>query len=480
MSTFNEVHYTSLLKGLEVSIIKKSELNGELRYEAEFFRKRYLAEESALSKWKTIQVGEFADVTDGPHGYHIVDESSPVVMLTAKNAKNWFTDREDAEHIAKSVDDANKRSSLAASDIILSTRGTLGFCALVTTEALPANIDQDVARISWRKHESVKPEYVVAYLNSRYGQDHITRQASGMVQQGLPLQKVRRIPVPLLPERVQRSVANTVQAALVRRRNSRAKLVLAEQTLLRTLGLEKWQPPEPLTYTHRSAEVFEAERMDPDYFSPTKLAALHALAAVPHKRLDSHYRAVRDMFAVGKEGRVRNFDVTDALQPVLDDEKEPISAQEIGSTKKIFKAGDVVISRLRSYLREIAVVRTTPGITAVGSSEFVVLRQRPDNTKRLSSETLMVFLRSEPVQTILRFCQDGSNHPRFAEKELLSIPVPDPVLDLVPTIDRLVNESLALRHEAQMLLTQAKSAVENAIEQNEDAALQNLDDIQGS
>ncbi|HPW76289.1 MAG TPA: hypothetical protein PLJ32_09965, partial [Kiritimatiellia bacterium] len=80
-----------------------------------------------------------------------------------------------------------------------------------------------------------------------------------------------------------------------------------------------------------------------------------------------------------------------------------------------------------SYLKEIAVVRTGSAIPAVGSSEFVVLRPK---AKILSPETLAVFLRLTPGQTILAYSQDGSNHPRFAEDVLLSIPVPNAVFDM--------------------------------------------------
>ncbi len=195
---FDEARYRVLLEGLETAVIWKSAINEDFRYEAEFFRKRYLHEDTALSRWQKQMVGEFAHVTDGPHGYHVVDEASPIVMLTAKNAKNWFSERSGADPIAEWVHTINKRSSLEVGDIILSTRGTVGLCALVTEETLPANIDQDVARISWPDKASLLPGFVVAYLNSTYGQDHIARYSSGMVQQGLSLQKVREIPIPIL------------------------------------------------------------------------------------------------------------------------------------------------------------------------------------------------------------------------------------------------------------------------------------------
>lgn len=274
---FDEVRYRALLEGLEVVEIKYSTINEELRYEAEFFQKCYLREESALSTWLKETIGEIAYVTDGPHGYHVVDEASPIVMLTAKNTKDWFSEREGADSIAEWVHTANKRSSLETNDIILSTRGTVGMCALVIEETLPANIDQDVARISWKDKKRFIPGFVVAYLNSAYGQDHITRYASGMVQQGLSLQKVREIPIPILSLSVQKAIANIVIIALNFRRQTILFTQQAEQTLLRALGLENWQPPEPLTYTRSSRDAFAAGRLDAEHFQEKYYAARQAL-----------------------------------------------------------------------------------------------------------------------------------------------------------------------------------------------------------
>jgi type I restriction enzyme S subunit len=161
-----------------------------------------------------------------------------------------------------------------------------------------------------------------------------------------------------------------------------------------------------------------------------------------------------------KGQRVRNFDLSDALEPFLDDDAEPQVAAEIGSTKKRFQSGDVVISRLRSYLREIAVVQTSDVLPTLGSSEFIVLR--PTGTG-ISAETLMVFLRCSLVQTILKWSQDGSAHPRFTEEDLLAIPVPDALLRVQKKIDTLVKESINARRESAQLLDHAKKTVEDMI-----------------
>jgi hypothetical protein len=136
--------------------------------------------------------------------------------------------------------------------------------------------------------------------------------------------------------------------------------------------------------------------------------------------------------------------------------------------KKVLRDGDVAVSRLRAYLKEIAVVRTCDGTPSVGSSEFIVLRPKGEV---ISPEALMVFLRSAPVQTILKWCQDGSQHPRFSEGDLLSIPVPDAVAAVSAELTTIVQQGFAARGRARQLLNAAKRAVEIAIEDSEAAAM---------
>ena len=197
------------------------------------------------------------------------------------------------------------------------------------------------------------------------------------------------------------------------------------------------------------------------------------LAAMPHKLLSERCDAIREMFDPNDPGEiahVRNFDLTDALKPSLDDTMEIVPVEEIGSMKKRMKPGDLAVSRLRSYLREIAVVRTSPEVPTVGSSEFIVLRPHAG----VDSELLMVFLRSFPVQTILKYCQEGNQHPRFNEENLLNIPVPDVLIENTASITQSIRAAHAARQEAQFLLERAKRAVEIAIEEGEAVGMEFL------
>ena len=60
---------------------------------------------------------------------------------------------------------------------------------------------------------------------------------------------------------------------------------------------------------------------------------------------------------------VRNYDLTDALNPFLDNTANSINPASIESTKKHIQKGDLVVSRLRSYLREIAIHKSVANDT---------------------------------------------------------------------------------------------------------------------
>lgn len=83
----------------------------------------------------------------------------------------------------------------------------------------------------------------------------------------------------------------------------------------------------------------------------------------------------------------------------------------------------------------------------------------------------VVFLRSQPVQTILKYCQEGNQHPRFSENNLMEIPFPDGLVRHSEVIIAQIRQAHLARQGAQTLLAKAKRAVEVAIEEGEPAAM---------
>jgi hypothetical protein len=443
------------------STVKLSALAAGLRLDAEYYQPLYLSDTKRLNRLPSVQLKALGFVTDGIHSGPEVAEVGGVPYVAAKSVTDHGLAMGDVLRITDRQHAANARTSLEVHDVLVTTTGTIGWAAVVRQEDLPANIDRDVGLVRLIAPSSIDPYFLVTFLNCEYGRFQTSREATGNVQQHLFIDKLRELRIPLL--QCADEVSRQTRAAYDKRRKSAACIEAAETRLTEALGLGHLDLTSQKTYIRHFRDLRAGNRFGAEYYMPCKQRVLDALAKLPHRTIAGHAPAIREMWdptRASKAEVVRNFDVTNALEPFLDDDAEPQRAADIGSAKKRFQTGDVVISRLRSYLKEIAIVRTSEALPAVGSSEFIVLRPTGHG---LSAETLMVFLRCPLVQTILRWSQDGSNHPRFAEEDLLTIPVPEAVPRVQKKIDALVREAMDARRQAARLLEQAKKTVEDMI-----------------
>ncbi|MCB9763045.1 MAG: N-6 DNA methylase [Alphaproteobacteria bacterium] len=104
--------------------------------------------------------------------------------------------------------------------------------------------------------------------------------------------------------------------------------------------------------------------------------------------------------------------------------RAPVPLAEIGSPKRVFAPGDVLLSRLRPYLRQVAWLDEglfPEGAQVVGSPEFYTLRSVDDR----SVAFLVPWLLSDPVQAVLAAAQEGGHHPRVPATLLEGLRVPE-------------------------------------------------------
>lgn len=121
------------------------------------------------------------------------------------------------------------------------------------------------------------------------------------------------------------------------------------------------------------------------------------------------------------------IDTTHARDGLLDVAAALRVAPPPKSAKKLAHAGDLVISRLRPYLRQIALVHPRALELAGGrplalSTEFYVL-----SPKRPSDDLafLLPFLLGAEAQRVLAAAQEGGHHPRVPRASLLALRVPE-------------------------------------------------------
>lgn len=468
-----------LLEGLDVCEISLSELlfhNDVFRVDAEYFGKAALRVINRLHAISAVPLASLATITDGIHTSLPFVEDGEVKVLSAKHPKENYIDRSGFETVTAKFHSLNPRTALRENDVLISTVGTIGNSAVVTSDLLPANSDRHIGIVRLNGAD-MSPYFLSTFLLGCYGRTQSNRETTGNVQPNLFISKIGQILVPRFSSAFETKITKLVEIAYRQRESAAGHLLSGETKLLHALGLDNWQAPEPLSYVRSSRDAFAAGRFDAEYFYPAKTAALATLTQLSDSTIGDLFESVRNLWqpADGQPAElVRNYDLTDALSPFLDGGKEAVARESIASTKKTIVAGDLVVSRLRSYLKEIAIVQPGGETPMVASTEFIVLRPK---TSLVPVEALLIYLRSTLPQLVFKWSQDGSNHPRFDEQELLRLPIPKALIAHANDYIVAVQSMISARQRATQLLEAAKRAVEIAIENSESAALAYLAEV---
>lgn len=154
------------------------------------------------------------------------------------------------------------------------------------------------------------------------------------------------------------------------------------------------------------------------------------------------------------------YDLTHSLGNFLQDGD---LINELNSTKKEVIAGDFIISRLRSYLKEFAVVPKNIEKQIV-SSEYLVYR--PINNE-VSSNTLLAFCLTRDVQNILKLSQYGTEHPRFYDFVFNELPIPIKIVENNSLINQCVQKSQNYIQKSKELYQEASNIMLEYLRSND-------------
>ena len=429
------------------------------RFDAEFYQPDSVEAEQILVRCNGLPLSKLT--SDIRYGLHLPPDYSDegTTFVRALNLKEGGIAGELLK-VPFSPEELGRHNILQTGDVLIARSGNVGDIGYVSDDLAGSTFGSYVIRC---RIAGILPEYAYIFLLSRLGRLQAVRFRSGAVQPNISIPNLKAILIPRLLDGQQQKVKAKFDAALEARRQAHEVYTEAEALLESALGLDKLDLTPRLFYERPYADVQTASRFDAEYFQPPKKEVLAALARMSGQPVRDQFCSIRQIWQPDQarvDEQVRNFDLTDALQPFLDETVEPTTRDTISSAKKKLEPGDLVVSRLRSYLREIAVVFNAGPVPMVGSTEFIVLRPKQDAVR---VEALLVYLRSKYVQTVLKWCQDGSNHPRFQESELLNLRIPDAVREHQDEIAAKVETSIDARRESLRLLEEAKTMVEKAI-----------------
>lgn len=459
------------MDGIECSIISKSELERTLRIDSEFYQKRYLIADQKMRSLDYHSLVRYVDVSDGNHAGisdKFTDEGVP--YYRGQDSGTFFIENSNPICIDK---DSFKmpimsRSHLKKNDVLLSIVGTIGAVSLVYSNR-EATCSCKLAIL--RPKNADNAELLAVFLNSKYGQMQIARYTRGAVQKGLILEDMDQLIMPKFGEDFRSAICSLVVRAFEQDASANVSITDAQAMLSACLDLTDGKTPNmPIAVKKLSESLMKSGRLDAEYYQPkyegiTK--SLHTTEIVQSicnriyddnyvPQEDSEYRYI-ELANVGNNGIISGV--------------ETIAGRDLPSrARRKVRKGQVIISSIEGSLQSCALI-TDEYDGALCSTGFFVM-----DSDRMNSETLLVLFKSEPIQALLKQRCSGTILTAISKDELLNMPLPYIDEDIQKQIAAKIQESFDLRRKSKELLEYAKQAVEMAIEQGEEAALEWLSD----
>ena len=463
---------------VQISIIDKSQIERK-RLDSEFYLSKYLQVIQTLKSMSHSRLGDFCFVTSGstpPDRDESLEEG--IILLKTRNIQEGYIDlSHDIFYIDKKLDDRLKSTKLKSQDILLNIVGAtlevIGRVAIVPSDFPRANITQAMAliRIKEEAKNDFYPEYVFAFLFSKYGRLQVCRLARPTGQFNINHREVREILLPEMPLDFQLALVDLVDQSIKLLKRSKSIRLQAEKIILEELGFEQLPSQYSLTYTANLSSCIENNRIDPEFYRPEYEVVSKKIAEIAESNswMIKTIKEISEPLKYGASEKLAYLDegvpflrITDVQD--MDFDRELLCKISEEQAKKVkyaeVKEGDLVISRSGTLGLTIPISRELSG--SIFGSYFIRIRPKIE-----INHTYLAFY----LNSILGKVQVERNSTGTIQTNL-TIPVIEKMKLLIPQkefqerISALVDESKALRHEAKRMLKYAKVRVEEEIEKN--------------
>lgn len=319
------------------------------------------------------------------------------------------------------------------------------------------------------KRNLINSSTLVAFLNSKYGRIEIEKHSMAGNQVNFSPAKFRQLRIPRFNSKLNETIERLTYLSFNDLESSKQTYTQAEQILLEEIGLQDFEPSqEPVNIKSFKDSFGTSGRLDAEYYQKK----YDNFISVVHQ-----YKHGFDKVSVCCDVKISNYKPDDnATYKYIELSNVGKSGDINGCTVGLGKelpsrarrkvvTGDVVISSIEGSLTSCALV-TREYNDALCSTGFYVIQ-----SSRINSETLLVLFKSKLMQNILKQNCSGTILTAVNKNEFLTIELPIIIKEKQQQIATLIQQSFSLKKQSEHLLDVAKRAVEIAIEDNEQVAL---------
>ena len=320
-------------------------------------------------------------------------------------------------------------------------------------------------------NQEINKYYLAIYLSCYCGQRLKNRLISNVGTPFISKSELYTVPVPALDLQIQRKIEEVYLRAFKKQKTSLDIYSEARMFLLLELGLAHWKPKHRLTFVENFVKAQQIKRLDADYFQPKYDAMVGAIKGYP-----SGWDTLQNLVTIKKCVEVGSDEyLTEGIPFVRVSNLSPF---EITEGKYISEALYAKLIKHQPEQGEILLSKdATPGIAyhlreqpprMIPSGGILRLKRK---TNEIENEYLMLVLNSIPTKEQVNRDVGGSLILHWRPDQVKATIIPFLPREKQEHIKSKISASFELRKQSKQLLECAKRAVEIAIEQNEQTAI---------
>jgi type I restriction enzyme S subunit len=448
---------------LDVSIVNFSELENSLRLAPEFYNPKRIKYIQFLNKKTKTRISDYYTFPKKTLNPKLINEKRYVLEL--ENIKNFqikdvpLCDTKEIlsiKNLAKKGDILISRLRPYLKQICISPLNNL----LTTTEFVVItnnNIGDNI--------------YLYFFLCSKYVQDILLWSQEGNEHPRVPQYVLENLPLVFPSAELIEKLQNLYLGIESKLQKAKSLYSQAEALLLTELGLSDYTPNEANISIRDLFECLQDDRFDAEYWMPKYDEIIEKIKGYKSgfSTIGKEFEQIKNNFKRQNDKEYNYIEIGDVNVSTGEVEYNAIIGKELPANAKIkFCKRQLITSKVRPNRGATAILNNYDGF--IGSGAFTVLVEKGN----INLETLMVYLKTEPIRELLLRYNTGTSYPVIIDNDILQLPIPLLDKNIQTKISELINTSSIAREQSKTLLEKAKRAVEIFIEQDEEKALEYL------
>lgn len=444
-----------------------------MRLDSFFFTKEFLNDEKIIEKQAHISIRETQAVLRSFGAYSLNNEvsylSEGIPFIRGVNLKNGIIQFDDLIYISEDAHKLLWKSEVKPETVLLSMSGTIGEVAIALPEySYPMNSNQDIAKIDF--NGNFNPYFAYIFLLSKYGQNYLRREARGSVQQHVFLSQIENFKLPVLTIKFQERIEIIVKDIHYKLKKSATKYSKAEKLLLSELGLENFNPSNEKVSIKTLKESFlKTGRLDSEYYQPKYDEILNKITKYGCSEftnfVDSYTTGYpyssdsyveKDGIVLIKISNINNFKLDISSASLIPKNDIDLSAENV------VQKNDILVS-MSGTIGNSCIVQDD--IKAVVNQRIMKIK-----SKNINPVVFSLIINSMIGKNQLERIQTGGVQANISPKDILKIQIPCIKTSVQDEIASYIKQSMEYSKKAKELLEISTKSVETAIDKDEQAA----------